>query len=86
MKTDAQVLQDVIAAFDEIPGLRASRLYIDVKKRVVTIRGRVLNDAERRTAELTARRVVGSRALVLELRVAPVAKVVTVPDDALTES
>jgi BON domain len=75
MIPDAQVLHDVIAAFDEIPELRSSRLYIDVKSRVVTIRGRVRNDTERQAAERTARRIVGSRALVLELGVAPVPKV-----------
>jgi osmotically-inducible protein OsmY len=76
MATDAQVLQDVIAAFEDIPALRASRFYIDVKSRVVTIRGRVLDDAERNTAERAARSIVGQRALVLELRIASAAEVV----------
>jgi osmotically-inducible protein OsmY len=75
MTPDAQVLHDVIAAFDEIPELRSSRLYIDVKSRVVTIRGRVRNDTERQSAERVARSIVGLRALVLELGVAPVPKV-----------
>jgi osmotically-inducible protein OsmY len=75
MTPDAQVLHDVIAAFDEIPELRPSRLYIDVKSRVVTIRGRVRNDTERQAAERTARNIVGLRALVLELGVAPAPKV-----------
>jgi osmotically-inducible protein OsmY len=75
MTPDAQVLHDVIAAFDEIPELRSSRLYIDVKSRVVTIRGRVRNDSERRAAEQTARSIVGLRALVLELGIAAAPKV-----------
>ena len=75
MTPDAQVLHDVIAAIDEIPELRSSRLYIDVKSRVVTIRGRVHSDSERQAAERTARSIVGSRALVLELSIAPAPKV-----------
>jgi osmotically-inducible protein OsmY len=75
MSADAQVLHDVIAALDEVPGLRASRLFIDVRKRVVTIRGRVPGDAERNSAERAARRIVGPRALVLELSIVPSASV-----------
>lgn len=80
MTPDAQVLHDVIAAFDEIPELRSSRLYIDVKSRVVTIRGRVRNNAERQAAERTARSIVGLRALVLELGVASAPKVSAVAE------
>jgi len=76
MAIDTQVLHDMIAAFDEIPELRASRLHIDVKSRLVTIRGRVANDALRKTVERAARSIVGPRALVLNLSVAPGARVV----------
>jgi osmotically-inducible protein OsmY len=72
MTTDTQVLNDLIAAFNELPALRFARLYIDVKSRVVTIRGRVRNENERQAAERTARSFVGSRALILELSVARV--------------
>jgi osmotically-inducible protein OsmY len=75
MPTDADVLRDVINAFELIPGLRSSRLYIDVKSRVVTIRGRVHSDSERQTAERTARAIVGPRALVLEVGIVPAPKV-----------
>jgi osmotically-inducible protein OsmY len=75
MTPDAQVLHDVIAAFDDIPELRSSRLYIDVRSRVVTIRGRVRSDSERQAAERTARSIVGLRALVLELGIVPAPKV-----------
>jgi osmotically-inducible protein OsmY len=80
MSTDAQVLHDVIAAFDENPALRDSRLYIDVKSRVVTIRGRVRNDAERKAAERTARSIVGRRALVLNLHIVSAPQPATVAD------
>ena len=75
MTPDAQVLRDVIAAFDEIPELRSSRLYIDVNDSVVTLTGRLGSDTERQAAEQTARRIETLKALVLELRVAPAAKV-----------
>ena len=79
MSTDAQVLRDVIDAFELIPGLQSCRLYIDVKSRVVTIRGRVQSDVEKQAAARVARRIVGSRALVLEVGVAstPMVKVVS---------
>lgn len=82
MPTDAQVLHDVIDAFELIPELRSSRLYIDVKSRVVTIRGRVQSEAERQAAARVARGLVGLRALVLEVGVAstPTVKVVSQKD------
>jgi osmotically-inducible protein OsmY len=70
MASDAQVLRDVINAFESIPELRSSRLYIDVKRRVVTIRGRVQLEAEKQAAASAARGIVGLRALVLEVAVA----------------
>jgi BON domain len=70
MPTDAQVLQEVIATFDLIPGLRSARLHVDVKSRSVTIRGRVHDDAERQEVERSARAIVGLRALVLKVGVA----------------
>jgi osmotically-inducible protein OsmY len=72
MSTDAQVLRDIVTALEEIPGLRYSLLYIDVKSRVVTIRGRVRSEVERQAAERAARGIVGSRALVLQIAVATV--------------
>jgi hypothetical protein len=69
MPSDAQVLQDLIDAFELAPELRCSRLYVDVRSRVVTIRGRVQSDAERQAAERVARGVAGLRALVLEVGV-----------------
>jgi osmotically-inducible protein OsmY len=79
MPTDAQVLRDVIDAFELIPGLRSSRLYINVKSRVVTIRGRVQSDVDRQAAARVARGIVGLRALVLEVGVAstPTVRVVS---------
>jgi osmotically-inducible protein OsmY len=67
MPSDEQVLQDVIKAFEQIPGLRSSRIFIDVKSRLVTIRGRVQSIAQRQDAERIARGLVGLRALVLEV-------------------
>jgi osmotically-inducible protein OsmY len=69
MSTDAQVLQDVIEAFERIPLLRSSKFYIDVQRRVVTIRGRVPGELERQEAAHAARGIVGLRALVLEVAV-----------------
>ena len=71
MNANAQLLQEVIAAFNEIPGLNYSRLYIDVQSEIVTIRGRMLNGAQRLEAERVARLIVGPRSLVIELGVAP---------------
>ncbi len=78
MPTDAQVLQDVVTAFERIPELRSSRLYVDVQSRIVTIRGRVQSLAQREQVERTARGIVGMRALVLEVSFAAAPRVNTV--------
>jgi osmotically-inducible protein OsmY len=67
MPTDEQVLEDVVAAFEAIPELRSSRLYVDVQSRIVTIRGRVQSIALRDQLERVLRDIVGMRALVLEV-------------------
>jgi osmotically-inducible protein OsmY len=67
MPSDEQGLQDVIKAFEQIPGLRSSRIFIDVKSRLVTIRGHVHSVAQRHDAERIARGIVGLRARVLEV-------------------
>lgn len=69
MPDDEQVLHDVIDAFELHPQLRLSRLYIDVRSRVVTIRGHVHNAAQREHVDRIARAIVGLRALVLEVGV-----------------
>jgi hypothetical protein len=71
MPSDQQVLDDVIAAFALVPDFKTSRFYVDVKSRVVTIRGRVTSVAQRQKAESIARGIVGLRALVLEVAIAP---------------
>ena len=86
MTTDPQVLKDVVTAFEQIPGLRYFPLYIDVKSRVVTIRGRVHSEEERQEAERIARGIVGLRALVLQIAVAPRATVRFAPvEDAAAQ-
>jgi osmotically-inducible protein OsmY len=70
MPTDSQVLRNIIDAFEQISGLQSPRLNIDVRSRVVTIRGRVHSDVERQQVERVARGIVGLRALVLEVGVA----------------
>jgi osmotically-inducible protein OsmY len=81
MSTDAQVLRDVIEAVKGIPGLNSSKLYVDVKSRIVTIRGRVQSASQRQEVAFAARGIVGQRALVLEVGVAAAPKVY-----AITES
>jgi osmotically-inducible protein OsmY len=67
MPTDEQVLEEVVTAFERIPELRSSRLYVDVQSRIVTIRGRVQSIALREQIERMLRDIVGMRALVLEV-------------------
>jgi osmotically-inducible protein OsmY len=71
MKTDVEVLREVIAAFELSPHLRGSPFYVDVKRRIVTVRGRVNSSAQREETERTMRGIVGLRALVLEVAIAP---------------
>jgi osmotically-inducible protein OsmY len=85
MSTDAQVLRDLIDAFKRIPGLNSSRLYVDVKSRIVTIRGRVQSASQRQEVTLAARGIVGLRALVLEVGVASAPKVFAVTENDITD-
>jgi osmotically-inducible protein OsmY len=81
MSTDAQLLRDVLDAFDAVRGLQSSRLFIDVRSRIVTIRGRVNSHQEREAAERAARGIVGLRALVLEVSIASVPAVHVVAEN-----
>jgi osmotically-inducible protein OsmY len=78
MTTDAQVLHQVLAAFELSPRLRTSPLRIDVKTRIVTVTGLVNSDAERKEVEVTLRGFVGVRALVLKVGIVPRSTVCTV--------
>jgi hypothetical protein len=82
MSTDVQLLRDVLDAFEGVRGLRSSRLFIDVKTRIVTIRGRVYSQLERQAVEQAARGIVGLRALVLEVSVVSVPTVHVVGEHA----
>jgi hypothetical protein len=64
-------LNETVCASEQIVrgvfGLRSSRLHIDVKGRVVTIRGHVHSVEQRQNAVRIARGIVGLRALVLQV-------------------
>lgn len=79
MSPDSQVLQSLISAFEGTISPRFTRLHIDVRSKIVTISGRVKSAAERQEAERIARSVVGSRALVMEVSIAPAAMVLPMP-------
>ncbi|AOJ76779.1 BON domain-containing protein [Burkholderia ubonensis] len=71
MKSDAVLKQDVEQALFWDPALDARRIDVDVRDRVVTLRGTVASWAQKLEAQKTALHVADARALVLELSVTP---------------
>lgn len=70
MVTDAQLFQDVTAAFKHSPFLQHARLSLHVQDGIVTISGRLKSLAERQAVERAVRRVSGVTRLVLDIRAA----------------
>ncbi|KVP55764.1 OsmY domain-containing protein [Burkholderia ubonensis] len=70
MKSDATLKQHVEQELFWDPALDARRIDVDVRDRVVTLRGTVASWAQKFAAQKAAQRVGGARALVLELAVA----------------
>ena len=70
MKSDAALKQDVEQALFWNPAIDARRIDVDVRDRVVTLRGTV-DSWLKLEAQKTALHVEDARALVLELNVTP---------------
>lgn len=69
MKTDQQVQQDVIAELLWEPSVSAAGIGVEVKDGIVTLAGHVSSFAEKWDAERAAQRVVGVKALAIEIDV-----------------
>jgi osmotically-inducible protein OsmY len=69
MKTDNQIQQDVIAELLWEPSVSAGDIVVAVKDGIVTLAGQVTSYAEKWDAERVAKRVVGVKALAIELDV-----------------
>jgi len=69
MKTDQQVQQDVIAELRWEPSVNAANIGVEVKDGIVTLTGHVNSFAEKWDAERAAQRVVGVKALAIEMDV-----------------
>ena len=71
MPTDRQLQQDVLAALEWEPGVRAEHVGVAIAGGVVTLHGFVSTLRERYLAERTARDVRGVRSVANEIQVAP---------------
>src|SRR5581483_8091451 len=71
MPTDRQLQEDVLAALEWEPGVRAQHIGVTVADGVVTLHGFVSTLRERYLAERTTRDVRGVRSIANEIRVAP---------------
>jgi osmotically-inducible protein OsmY len=69
MKTDAELLQDVIAELEWEPSVQATHIGVEVKNGVVTLAGHVSSYLEKYSAEHAAQRVGGVKALAVEMDV-----------------
>lgn len=70
MKTDSQVQQDVMAELRFEPAVDSTRIGVEVKDGVVTLAGHVSSFSEKCAAERAAQRVLGVKALAVEMDVA----------------
>ncbi|WP_174907419.1 BON domain-containing protein [Burkholderia diffusa] len=71
MKSDAVLKQDVEQALFWNPAIDARRIDVEVRDRIVTLRGTVDSWAQKLEAQKTALHIADARALVLELNVTP---------------
>ncbi|AOI91916.1 OsmY domain-containing protein [Burkholderia pseudomultivorans] len=71
MKSDAVLKQDVEQALFWNPAIDARRIDVEVRDRIVTLRGTVDSWAQKLEAQKAALHIADARALVLELTVAP---------------
>jgi osmotically-inducible protein OsmY len=69
MKTDLQLQQDVIAELKWEPAVHAELIGVEVKDGVVTLAGHVDSFAAKWNAERAAQRVIGVKALAVEIDV-----------------
>ena len=69
MKTDSQLKKDVNAELEWEPAVHAERIGVEVKDGVVTLSGEVSSFSEKWNAERVAQRVLGVRALAINLNV-----------------
>ena len=69
MKTDRELQQDVLAELKWEPKVNATNIGVEVKKGVVTLSGHVDSLVEKWNAEQAAKRVIGVKALAIELDV-----------------
>jgi osmotically-inducible protein OsmY len=69
MKTDSQVQQDVMDELRFEPAVDSSRIGVEVKDGIVTLAGHVGSFSEKCAAERATQRVLGVRALAVEMDV-----------------
>lgn len=69
MKSDHQIQLDVLAELNWEPSVSASDVGVSVKDGIVTLSGHVKSYAEKWHAEQAAQRVIGVKALAIELEV-----------------
>jgi osmotically-inducible protein OsmY len=69
MRTDSQLQSDVIAELSWEPSIRSEEIGVEVKGGVVTLAGHVGTYSEKLDAERAAMRVVGVKALAVEIDV-----------------
>lgn len=69
MKTDANLKQDVIAELSWEPSINAAQIGVEVKDGIVTLAGHVDSYVEKWEAERAAQRVIGVKALAVEMDV-----------------
>jgi osmotically-inducible protein OsmY len=84
MKSDRDLQNEVLAALEWEPGVKAAHIGVTVSDGVVTLRGTLSTLQEKRIAESAARHLVGVRAVANDLDVSPTGNAVR-SDSAIAE-
>jgi osmotically-inducible protein OsmY len=69
MKTDSELRQDVLNEFRRIPSIETAEIGVDTRDGIVTLSGNVDSHNKKWTAERTAARVIGVRAMSARIQV-----------------
>ena len=69
IKSDLDLRQDVLDELEFEPSINAAQIGVSVKDGIVTLTGHVSTYAEKRTAEISAMRVAGVKAVVEDIEV-----------------
>jgi osmotically-inducible protein OsmY len=75
MKSDMEILNEVIDALEYAPGLDITQISIEVTNGIIKLKGNVHSPAEKWTAKEAIKNVQGVRGIIDELDIVPISHI-----------